>query len=106
MLESDTIPNVLSAGLTVSSAAIADAGIAMNGLGVGTVIAKEANGMMMLDPISGEEDVAEGVIGLGVMPALGRVTGIWMTGEMEVDEACQVSGQSVLQVTALTPRDR
>ncbi|CAD6572835.1 MAG: hypothetical protein TREMPRED_000640 [Tremellales sp. Tagirdzhanova-0007] len=90
VLESDTIPNVLSAGLTVSSAAIADAGIAMSGLGVGAVIAKEANGRMILDPISGEEAVAEGVISLGIMPALGRVTGIWMTGEMEVDEACQL----------------
>jgi len=90
VLESDTISNVLSAGLSVASAAIADAGIAMSGLGVGTVIAKDDKGNMMLDPMSQEEDTAETLVSLTIMPALGKMTGIWMTGEAEVDEVCQV----------------
>ncbi len=63
----------------------------MNGLGVGSVIAKEAKRGMFLDPLREEEEGAEGVVSLGVMPALGRVTGVWMVGELEVGEACQVS---------------
>jgi len=74
----------------VASAAIADAGIAMNGLGVGTVIAKGEEGIL-LDPLRNEEHGADGMVSLGVMPALGNVSGIWMTGEVKVEEVCQVS---------------
>ena len=75
----------------MASAAIADAGVAMFGLGVGTVIAKEEEGgTLLLDPLRDEEDGAVGVLSLGVMPAVGKVTGVWMIGEVEVDEACQV----------------
>ena len=70
VLELDTIQGVLSAGLTVASAAIADAGIAMGGLAVGGV---------------------EGDVTVGVMPALGKVTSLWMTGESDVEKACEVS---------------
>lgn len=90
VLESDAVSNVLSAGLTVASAAVADAGIPMSALGVGTVIAKHEEGLI-LDPSRSEEMMAGGVVSLGVMPALGKISGVWMTGEVEVEEACLVS---------------
>lgn len=89
ILESDILPNVLSAGLTVASAAIADAGIPMFGLGVGSTMSK-MDGEMSVDPEAGEEE-GEATLALGVMPALGKFSGIWLSGEVEVDEACLVS---------------
>jgi len=89
ILESDILPNFLSAGLTVASAAIADAGIPMFGLGVGSTASRK-EGELLVDPEAGEEE-GEATLALGVMPALGKFSGIWLSGEIDVDEACQVS---------------
>jgi len=62
---------------------------------------------MLLDPTQEEENEADGAVSVGVMPALGKVTGLWLTGEMDVDEACNVSctGHSrVRQAQVLTLR--
>ncbi|WVF69584.1 hypothetical protein IAT40_004362 [Kwoniella sp. CBS 6097] len=103
VLESDTPTNVLSAGLTVASAAIADAGIAMNGLGVGSVIASSsiaasANGSvvgseskaLLLDPSEDEERNSDAKVLVGSMPALGRITNLFFTGEVGVNDACEM----------------
>jgi exosome complex component MTR3 len=94
ILQSDTLPNVLSAALTVATAALADAGIPMSALGIGAVASLEGAGKAVIDPEEGEVGEGGGVIGLGVMPALGKITGVWMTGEVEIDEVCQVRSLS------------
>lgn len=76
--------------MTVSSAAVADAGIPMNGLGVGSVVSN-LNGEVVVDPSKEEEGDGSASVCLGVMPALGRLTNVWFTGEAEVDDACGVS---------------
>lgn len=90
VLESDSLSNLLSAGLTVSSAAVADAGIPMSGLGVGSVVARK-EGETLVDPSKEEESGGDASVCLGVMPALGKLTNVWFTGEAEVDDACDVS---------------
>lgn len=86
--------------MTVSSAAIADAGIPMNGLGVGSVVSKSQSGAkggeegeVVVDPSREEESAGSASVCLGVMPALGKLTNVWFTGEAEVDDACNVSPQ-------------
>ena len=86
--------------MTVSSAAIADAGIPMNGLGVGSVVCKSQSearsageGEIVVDPSKEEESAGSASVCLGVMPALGKLTNVWFTGEDEVDDACNVSPQ-------------
>jgi exosome complex component MTR3 len=46
VLEADSDAAVLSAGLTAASAAIADAGIPMNALAVGSVVVSTAKDML------------------------------------------------------------
>ncbi|WVQ79847.1 hypothetical protein IAT38_001947 [Cryptococcus sp. DSM 104549] len=97
VLESDTTPNVLAAGLTVASAAIADAGIEMGGLGVGSVVAKlwdEDKGKLVVDP-SDDEGARGASVTVGTMPALGKVTNVWLTGEVEVEEACEMIDKAI-----------
>ena len=88
ILESDVLPNVLSAGLTVASAAIADAGIQMTALGIGVTVSQTAAGMMVDMDVDEEDEAAS--VSLGVMPALGQLSGVWLAGELEIDEACAV----------------
>lgn len=45
---------------------------------------------LLLDPDTIEEKEAMSSVSVGVMPALGKVTNLWLTGEVEIDEACQV----------------
>lgn len=90
ILESDTLPNVLSAGLTVASAAIADAGIPMFALGVGSTVGKQGD-KLLVDPEAAEGDV-DTTLALGALPALGKVSGVWLTGEVDVEKAIQVRG--------------
>jgi exosome complex component MTR3 len=90
VLESDTVAGILSAGLTVASAAVADAGISMGGLGVGSVISQQ-DGERLVDPSKDEEQTSDGCITVGVMPALNKLTNLWLSGELDVDDACQVS---------------
>lgn len=47
----------------------------MGGLGVGAVV--------------GDEDVS--CVSVGLMPAVDKVTGVWLMGDLDVDEACDVS---------------
>ena len=91
VLESDSTSNVLSAGLTVSSLAIADAGIPMFGLCVGSVVARAADGEMLFDPSKEDDTEAQGQVTVGVMPALSKVTSLWTSGEIEVEDVCDVS---------------
>lgn len=93
--ESPSIESVLSAGLTVASAAVADAGVGMNGLGVG-VVASSGNGdvgegrKVRLDPDGVEAREAEARVTVGCLPALDRISDVWLTGECEVEELIQV----------------
>lgn len=82
VLESDLPTNVLATGLTVASAAIADAGIPMYALGVGTTESWQTGG-------------GESAVALGVLPAIGKLSGIWLSGEVDVDSACDVSRAEV-----------
>jgi exosome complex component MTR3 len=89
ILESDVLPNVLSAGLTVASAAIADAGIPMFALGVGSTLSR-MDGENLVDP-ENETEEGDATVALGVMPAIGKISGVWLSGEVDIDVACQVS---------------
>ena len=92
VLESDSVPNTLSAGFTVASAALANAGIPMSALGVGAVVAaSNEESALLLDPQEAEEETAKGCLTLGVMPALGKVTSTWLTGEVDIEEMISVS---------------
>lgn len=83
VLEADTDAAVLSSGLTAACAAVADAGIPLTGLVVGSLV------------VSDNEEQQQGVIPdcrvtAGVMPALGRLTSLSMTGENTLDSVCEV----------------
>jgi exosome complex component MTR3 len=80
VLESDDVSDLLGAAHTVATAAIADAGIAMSGLGVGCVVRGKT-----------EEEEPVASVTLGVLPALNKVTNIWMTGVQDIDSVCEVS---------------
>lgn len=81
VLESDDVSDLLGAAHTVATAAIADAGIAMSGLGVGCVVRGK----------QGEEEAPSSSVTLGVLPALNKVTNVWMTGVQDIDAVCDVS---------------
>lgn len=86
---------VLAAGLTVASAALADAGIDMGGLAVGVsgALAPGPGVQTAVDPNSQATRDAAGVATVGVLPALGLISDVWMTGEMEVADLVKVRGQ-------------
>ncbi|WVQ75831.1 hypothetical protein IAR50_005464 [Cryptococcus sp. DSM 104548] len=90
VLESSSPASVLSAGLTVASAAVADAGVEMGGLGVGAVVAKLEEGRNVVDPSKDEESESRVRAVVGGMPALGRITNMWLEGEVPVSEACDM----------------
>lgn len=79
VLESEGVTGVLEAGLTAASAAVAEAGIPMDGLAVGSSAGDEAK------------------VTVGALPALGKVTSLWMTGRVDLDEACRLVDQSLSQ---------
>jgi exosome complex component MTR3 len=79
VLESDDVSDLLSAAHTVATAAIADAGIAMSGLGVGCVVRGSEE----------EENVSS--VTLGVLPALNKITNVWVNGVQDIDTVCEVS---------------
>ncbi|WWC86695.1 uncharacterized protein L201_001572 [Kwoniella dendrophila CBS 6074] len=94
VLESESessVENVLSNGLTVASAAIADAGIEMFGLGVGNVITssqKTDNQDQNQDQDDDEEHKNnENKILLGSIPALGKITNITLKGQFDLNQA-------------------
>lgn len=61
----------------------------MGGLGVGAVVSQQ-DGERKLDPSKEEEQAADGSVTVGVMPALNRLTNLWLSGEIEVSDACEV----------------
>ncbi|ODO08553.1 hypothetical protein L198_00283 [Cryptococcus wingfieldii CBS 7118] len=90
VLESSSPASVLSAGLTVASAAVVDAGVEMGGLGVGAVVAKLEEGRNLVDPSKDEEAESRARAVVGGMPALGKITNMWLEGEVPVSEACDM----------------
>ncbi|TYJ53060.1 hypothetical protein B9479_006292 [Cryptococcus floricola] len=90
VLESSSPASVLSAGLTVASAAVVDAGVEMGGLGVGAVVAKLEEGRNLVDPSKDEEAESKARAVVGGMPALGKITNMWLEGEVPVSEACDM----------------
>lgn len=76
VLESGDIGEMLSAGLSVASMALADAGIAMSGLSIGGT--------------SRHESGAHRVV-VGSLPALQSVNSLLVTGQGDVEEICSVS---------------
>jgi hypothetical protein len=77
----------------------------MGGLAVGVTGASTtgSQGGIVLDP---EAKVAQGAAGratVGVLPALGVISDVWMTGELEVDELVQVSGPRMFPASKRSP---
>ncbi|WWC68152.1 uncharacterized protein I206_102075 [Kwoniella pini CBS 10737] len=95
ILESDSTSNVISSGLTVASSAIADAGIPMNGLSTGSIVISNKNGQILVDPEENEEKDQSGKLLIGVLPALGKLTNLYMEGELEIDQAIQMIEQAI-----------
>jgi exosome complex component MTR3 len=98
--ESPSIESVLASGLTVCAAAVADAGIAMNGLAVGTVTslsgtatdsATNAKPIIQLDPDGVQARAADARVTVGCLPALDALSDVWVTGEVTVDNLISVS---------------
>ena len=76
----------------------------MSALAVGSTVARVGNDLLV-DPEAEEEGQAHqesAMAGLGVMPALGKLSGIWLTGEVDVDAACQVSLYTHCKAESLT----
>ncbi|GMK55573.1 hypothetical protein CspeluHIS016_0206290 [Cutaneotrichosporon spelunceum] len=97
VLEGDSDAGVLAAGLSAACAALADAGIPLAALAVGSSVALPSPSSpgpslspssALLDPSGPECSAASAVLTLGAMPALGRATGLHMTGEADVDAVC------------------
>lgn len=68
----------------------------MAALGVGGAVAsiggdeKQGRRRVVIDPSLEEEKQSDVKVMVGTMPALGKMTNVWLTGEAEVDEACNV----------------
>lgn len=92
--ESPSLESTLSAGLSVACAALADAGVALNGLGVGVAVAKTEEGVVV-DPVGTEARKAEARVTLGVLPALDTLTDVWMTGQASVEEVLRMVDRAV-----------
>lgn len=83
VLEAGSDAAVLSSGLTAACAAVADAGIPLTGLVVGSLIVND-------DEQHQQEALQACRVTAGVMPALGRLTSISMVGESTLDKVCEV----------------
>lgn len=89
---------MLASGLTVCAAAVADAGIPMNGLGVGLVAslhqaedAGRTKPVVKLDPDGLQAREADARVTVACLPALDAVSDIWVTGEVTVESLLTVS---------------
>ncbi|BEJ15886.1 hypothetical protein CspHIS471_0504910 [Cutaneotrichosporon sp. HIS471] len=89
VLEGDSDASVLAAGLSAACAALADAGIPLSGLAVGSTVALHGS-TALLDPSGPECTGADATLTLGAMPALGRATSLHMTGEADLDAVCDM----------------
>lgn len=92
--ESPSLESTLSAGLSVACAALADAGVALNGLGVGVAVAKTEEGIAV-DPTGREARAAGARVTLGVLPALDTLTDVWMTGQASVADVLGMVDRAV-----------
>ena len=126
MLESDGIEGVVSAGTTVAGAALAGVGgvVEMSGLVVGVSSVSRpahANGLcsrrspadtdlvrqatidssLHVDPTSHESLIASSRVTLACMPALGKITNVWQTGEIGAEQTIEVSTRRVPLVATL-----
>ncbi|KAL7416188.1 3' exoribonuclease family, domain 1-domain-containing protein [Mrakia frigida] len=90
VLESDGMEGVVSAGTTVAGAALAGVGgvVEMSGLVVG-VSSATINSSLHVDPTSHESLIATSRVTLACMPALGKITNVWQTGEIEGEKAME-----------------
>lgn len=96
--ESPSVEGTLACGLSVACAALADAGVALNGLGVGIGCALgsgEEEKKVITDPTGVESRSAEARVTLGVMPALDTLTDVWMTGQASVEEVLKMVDRAV-----------
>ncbi len=57
----------------------------MFGLGVGATVSKLGS-----DNLVNPEEEGEAISTVGIMPALNKLTGLWLVGEVDVDEVCKV----------------
>ncbi|EJT99344.1 ribosomal protein S5 domain 2-like protein, partial [Dacryopinax primogenitus] len=76
---------LVCAAITAASAALAHAGVEMRGLVVGCAAAR-VGGVTYLDPEGETGETVKGGVGVGCLPALGSLTGIWQWGELSVEE--------------------
>lgn len=73
----------------------------MAALGVGGAVAsiggdeKQGRRRVVIDPSLEEEKQSDVKVMVGTMPALGKMTNVWLTGEAEVDEACNMIEQAI-----------
>lgn len=97
--ESPSIESILAAGLTVCSAAVADAGIPMYALGTGVVVASSGETEadrdstrqdLVVDPNGKQAREARARVTVGCIPALDAVSDVWLTGETTVEEMVKV----------------
>lgn len=97
--ESPSVEGTLACGLSVACAALADAGVALNGLGVGVGCALGAatgeEKTVITDPTGSESRSAEARVTLGVMPALDTLTDVWMTGQASVEDVLKMVDRGV-----------
>lgn len=90
ILEVDGIESCVGAAATAASAALADAGIDMLGLAIScTVAINNSPGSQLealLDPNGQEAEVAQGLVTVTCLPALGTVTNVVQSGLVQADD--------------------
>jgi len=74
----------LSAAITCASLALSDAGIEMYDLVTACQASMMATGVLVLDPMMGEEKEQKGSVVLARMPSLNELTMILMVGQMDL----------------------
>ncbi|CAK5277680.1 unnamed protein product [Mycena citricolor] len=105
VIECDGLAACAASGAVAASTALADAGVEM--LGVVTSCAASMIGSeIWLDPTEAEASASSGIVVLFCMPALGKITNIWQTGRLKVEdalacmEACQEKCTEIHSVVA------
>ncbi|THU90707.1 ribosomal protein S5 domain 2-like protein [Dendrothele bispora CBS 962.96] len=86
VIEADGIEACIASASVAASTALANAGIEMFGLVV-SCAACIIEDDVWLDPTQDEASQAQGVLVFSCMPALGKVTSIWESGQMKPSEA-------------------
>ncbi|XP_053304712.1 exosome complex component MTR3 [Spea bombifrons] len=81
--------SALPAALSAASLALADAGIPLYDLAVGSGLSRSSEGELLLDPQEDEEEFGKGSMCLGLLPALNQVSGLLCSGEWEGDSSVE-----------------